>query len=179
MESKQALLYKHNRIFNNARKKKIAIDMLERYTGSSLKQFRKQIILTNFDYYIERFKTIGDAEWTKGSAMNAAHSAEKDVSIIDFSIGSPNAALIIELLSVVEPMAVLFLGMCGGLHRSLKVGDFVLPMAAIRDEGASKHFMPEQVPALPTFKINKFVSQITVEKGFDYRTGVVHTSDLS
>jgi len=77
----------------------------------------------------------------------------------------------------VEPKAVLLLGMCGGLHRSLKVGDFILPTAAIRDEGTSKHFMPPQVPALPTFKIQKFISQIIIEKGLDYRTGVSHTTD--
>jgi AMP nucleosidase len=177
MQSKQKELYHDNRTFNNERKHKIAVDMLERYTGSDLAQFNKQIILTNFDYYIERFKVMPGTVATKGSAMNAAHNEEKNVSIIDFSIGSPNAALIIELLSVVNPNAVLFLGMCGGLHRSLKVGDFVLPMAAIRDEGASKHFMPPQVPALPTFKVQKFVSQIIVEKGLDYRTGVVHTTD--
>lgn len=177
MQSKQAQLYTNNRTFNNQFKHKIAVDMLERYTGSDLKDFRKQIILTNFDYYIERFKMMSGTTSSKGSMMNVAHSKEKDVSIIDFSMGSPNAALIIELLSVVEPTAVLFLGMCGGLHRSLKVGDFILPMAAIRDEGASIHFMPQQVPALPTFKIQKFVSQIIVEKGLDYRTGVVHTTD--
>ncbi len=175
--SKQESLYKDNRIFSNAHKKKIAKDMLERYTGSLVSEFRKQIILTNFDYYVERFKLFPDAVVRKGSAMNVAHSAQKDVSIIDFSIGSPNAALIIELLSVIEPKAVLFLGMCGGLHRSLKVGDFILPVAAIRDEGASRHFMPGQVPALPTFKIQKFISQIIMEKGYDYRTGVVHTTD--
>ncbi len=177
MESKQAQLYKNDRIFNNKRKHKIAQDMLERYTGSPYQQFRKQIVLTNFNYYLEHFTKNMSATLTKGSAMQAAHSPSKDVSLIDFSIGSPNAALIIELLSVTEPTAVLFLGMCGGLHRSLKKGDFILPMAAIRDEGASKHFMLPQVPALPTFKVQKFVSQIVVEKGLDYRTGVVHTTD--
>ncbi len=177
MQSKQARLYQNNRIFNNVNKHQIALDMLERYTGSFVKTFRQQIILTNFDYYIERFKMFPDAVATRGSAMSCAHSAEKDVSIINFSIGSPNAALIIELVSVIEPKAVLLLGMCGGLHRSLKVGDFVLPMAAIRDDGASQHFMPKQVPALPTFKVQKFVSQIIAEKGYDYRTGVIHTTD--
>lgn len=175
--SKQHQLYVDNRIFNNTAKKKIAVDMLERYTGSAIGDFRKQIILTNFDYYVERFKKFPDAVATKGSAMNVAHSKSQDVSIVDFSIGSPNAALIIELLSVLDPTAVLFLGMCGGLHRSLKVGDFILPIAAIRDDGASRHFMPTQVPALPTFKVQKFVSQIIVEQGLDYRTGVVHTTD--
>jgi AMP nucleosidase len=166
-----------NRIYANAKKRKIAEDMLERYTGSPLSHFRKQIILTNFDYYLDRFDKLCGTERCKGSAMSVVHSKSADVSIIDFSIGSPTAALIIELLSTIEPTAVLLLGMCGGLHRSLKVGDFFVPTAAIRDEGASRHFMPAQVPALPTFKIQKFVSQIIVEKGLDYRTGVVHTTD--
>jgi AMP nucleosidase len=175
--SAQAKLYQKNRIFNNEHKRRIAVDMLERYTGSDLKSFRKQIILTNFHYYIERFRNFPNTTYHKGSAWDCCHNDDMEVSIVNFSIGSPNAALCIELLSVVEPKCVLFLGMCGGLHRSLKKGDFILPTAAIRDEGASKHFMPAQVPALPTFKVQKFVSQMIVEKGLDYRTGVVHTTD--
>ncbi len=167
----------NNRIHTNKKKYKIARDILERYTGSSVESFRKQIILTNFHYYLDRFNDLCGSSRTHGSAMGVVHSEKTDVSIIDFSIGSPTAALIIEVLAVVEPKAVLLLGMCGGLHRSLKVGDFILPTAAIRDEGASRHFMPPQVPALPTFKIQKFVSQIVVEQGMDYRTGVVHTTD--
>jgi AMP nucleosidase len=181
---KEALLQKNpfiipnnNRIYTNQLKSKIAHDMLERYTGSAPERFRKQIILTNFDYYMERFQMICGDERTQGSMMSAIHSDRADVSIVDFSMGSPTAALIIELMATTDPKAVLFLGLCGGLHRSLQVGDFILPTAAIRDEGASKHFMPPQVPALPTFKIHKFVSQIIVEKGLDYRTGVVHTTD--
>jgi AMP nucleosidase len=165
------------RVYSNPKKRKIARDMLERYTGSPPDTFQKSIILTNFGYYLDRFHaTVGD-ERTQGSAMGVVHSKKAGVSVIDFSIGSPTAALIIELVSSIDPTAVLLLGMCGGLHRSLKVGDFILPTAAIRDEGASRHFMPAQVPALPTFKIQKFVSQILVENGMDYRTGVVHTTD--
>lgn len=166
-----------NRIYNNENKAKIARDMLERYTGSEIGQFRKHIILTNFEYYMSRFETLCGDSKTRGSAVSVVHSERADVSIVNFSIGAPMAALIIELISVVDPKAVLFLGMCGGLHRSLKKGDFILPTAAIRDEGASQHFMPKQVPALPTFKIQKFVSQMLVEKGLDYRTGVIHTTD--
>ncbi len=166
-----------NRVYVNKAKQKIASDMLERYTGSPVKDFRKQIILTNFHHYIERFHKICGDKRSQGSAMGVVHSEKADVSIVDFSIGSPTAALIIELLSAVDPKAVLLLGMCGGLHRTLKVGDFILPTASIRDEGVSRHFMPPQVPALPTFKIQKFVSQILVEGGHDYRTGVVHSTD--
>jgi AMP nucleosidase len=182
---KQSSLYKgnpfitptFNRTYNNPKKAKIARDMLERYTGSAVSKFKKQIILTNFEYYIERFHSLCGTEKTRGSAMTVVHSDSADVTIVNFSIGSPMAALAMELISVVEPKAVLFLGMCGGLHRSLKKGDFIVPTAAIRDEGASIHFMPRQVPALPTFKIQKFVSEIVVGNGFDYRTGVIHTMD--
>jgi AMP nucleosidase len=166
-----------NRIYANEKKAKIAKDILERYTGSPAGEFRKQIILTNFEYYLERFHTLCGTRRYKGSAMQVVHSESADVSIVDFSIGSPTAALIIEVLSTIDPKAVLLLGMCGGLHRTLKVGDFVLPTAAIRDEGVSRHFLPPQVPALPTFKIQKFISDVVVEKGYDYRTGVVHTTD--
>jgi len=167
-----------NLIYNNAEKWRIGRGILERYTGTSPEDFQKQILLTNFEYYMERFAVLcGDAVTTRGSAMTATHSAEKGVSIINFSVGSPVAAIIIEVLATADPKATLFLGMAGGLHRSLQVGDFILPTAAIRDEGASRHFMPPQVPALPTFKVQKFVSQIVVEKGLDYRTGVVHTTD--
>ena len=167
-----------NLIYANPEKWKIAADILERYTGTAPEDFQKQIILTNFGHYMKRFSTLcDDTTSTEGSAMTASHSKKMGVSIIDFSIGSPVAALIIEILATAEPKAVLFLGIVGGLHRSLKVGDFILPTAAIRDEGASRHFMPQQVPALPTFKIQKFVSQMLLENGHDYRTGVVHTTD--
>ena len=88
------------------------------------------------------------------------------------------AALIGELLAVIEPKAVLFLGLAGAVHSSLNVGDFVLPIASIRGEGVSGHFLPPQVPALPTFKIQKFVSQILVEHGLEYRTGTIHSTDF-
>ena len=164
-------------IYRNREKQRIARDMLERYTGGSLEDFHKYIVLTNFNKYLHVFSEKCEAPIHTGSVMSVVHGHSLNVSMIDFKIGAPTAALIIEILSVVEPQAVLFLGMCGGLHHSLEVGDFILPMAAIRDEGVSRHFIPTQVPSLPTFKIQKFVSQILVENGHDYRTGVVHTTD--
>ncbi|MFZ9000233.1 MAG: AMP nucleosidase [Bacteriovoracaceae bacterium] len=163
----------------NLEKAKIAKDMLERYTGHKFKDFQQQIILTNFHYYVERFNEIvPDPIYTQGSAFKASSSKKEQVTIIEFGVGSAMAALIGELMSAVGPRAVLFLGLAGAVHRSLEVGDFVLPIASIRAEGVSKHFLPPQVPALPTFKIQKFVSQILVENGYEYRTGTIHSTDL-
>jgi len=164
-----------NRIHTNVEKEKIARDMLERYTGHKIKDFQKQIILTNFHYYLERFNAItGDAKATKGASFQASSSKKSKVSIIEFGVGPAMAALVGELVATIKPKAVLFLGLCGAVHPSLEVGDFVLPIASIRGEGVSGHFLPPQVPALPTFKIQKFVSQILVKNGHDYRTGTIH-----
>ncbi len=169
---------RHRRIHGNEEKRKIAQDMLERYTGHNIEDFQKQIILTNFHYYVERFNALlPDSHYTQGSAFKASSSAKAQVTIIEFGVGSAMAALIGELLAVVEPKAVLFLGLAGGVHPSLEVGDFVLPIASIRGEGVTQHFLPDQVPALPTFKVQKFVSQILVEHGLEYRTGTIHSTD--
>ncbi len=172
------LLMISRRIHGNEEKRKIAVDMIERYTGHELGDFQQQIILTNFHYYVERFNALlDDTVYTVGSAFKASSSKKAKVTIIEFGVGSAMAALIGELLAVVNPKAVLFLGMCGAVHPSLKVGDFILPIASIRAEGVSAHFLPKQVPALPTFKIQKFVSQILVENGHEYRTGTIHSTD--
>ena len=177
LEAKRAAL-RARRIHWNEDKKQIAIDMLERYTGHDFEDFQEQIILTNFHYYIERFNhLLDDHHYTQGSAFKASSSKKAKVTIIEFGVGAAMAALIGELLSVVQPKAVLFLGMAGAVHPSLKVGDFVLPIASIRAEGVTEHFLPKQVPALPTFKVQKFVSQILVEHGYDYRTGTIHSTD--
>ncbi|TDJ08715.1 MAG: AMP nucleosidase [Deltaproteobacteria bacterium] len=165
----------NNRIHSNAEKEKVARDMLERYTGHKIKDFEKQIILTNFRYYLERFNAItGDAKVTKGVSFQAASSKKYKVTIIEFGVGPAMAALVGELVAVTKPKAVLFLGLCGAVHPSLNIGDFILPIASIRGEGVSGHFLPPQVPALPTFKVQKFVSQILVKRGLDYRTGTIH-----
>ncbi len=177
LEMKKAAL-RARRIHWNEDKRKIAIDMLERYTGHDFGDFQEQIILTNFHYYVERFNALLDDHiYTQGSAFKASSSKKAKVTIIEFGVGAAMAALIGELISVVRPKAVLFLGLAGSVHPSLKVGDFVLPIASIRAEGVTEHFLPREVPALPTFKVQKFVSQILLEHGHDYRTGTIHSTD--
>ena len=99
------------------------------------------------------------------------------LTIINFGIGSANAATIMDLLSARQPKGVLFLGKCGGLKKSTEIGHFILPIAAIRGEGTSDDYFPPEVPALPSFKLHKFVSDKIVQQGHDYRTGVVYTTN--
>ncbi len=165
------------RTWNNPKKRAIAKDMLARYSGCDPDKISKYIILTNFEYYIEKFSKRYNAKIYSGSALSVATAENPDISMICFNIGAPMSALVIEMISSIEPTSVVMLGMCGGLHRDLKIGDLFLPMAAIRDEGTSAHYLPIQVPALPTFTIQKYLSQVIVEKKLNYFAGVVHTTD--
>lgn len=157
-------------------KKEIVDDWLPRYTGRALKDFSKYILLTNFEYYVELFsETYGVPIIGEDKTMpNVSHNG---ITLINFGMGSPNAATIVDLLSAIEPEAILFLGKCGGLKAKNSVGDYILPIAAIKGEGTSDDYMPHEVPALPAFSLQKACSKIIVRHERQYYTGVVYTTN--
>ena len=155
----------------------IAKNWLPRYTGMPLEKFGEYILVTNFKNYVEKFSERFSVEiHGEGRAMQAATNPN-GLTIINFGMGSPNAATIMDLLVAVNPKGVLFLGKCGGLKDSSEIGNFILPIGAIRGDGTSNDYFPPEVPALPSFKLHKFVSDIIVEKQSDYRTGVIFTTN--
>jgi len=155
----------------------IARNWLPRYTGMPLDRFGDYILLTNFQNYVARFaEKFGCEICGEGKAMQASTNSA-GLTIINFGIGAANAATIMDLLSARHPRGVLFLGKCGGLKKSTEIGHFILPIAAIRGEGASNDYFAPEVPALPSFKLHKFVSEKIAARNLDYRTGVVYTTN--
>jgi len=155
----------------------IARNWLPRYTGMSLDNFGDYILLTNFRNYLLNFAAKFECDiYGEDKPMQAATNGN-GLTIINFGIGSANAATIMDLLSARQPRGVLFLGKCGGLKKSTEIGRFILHIAALRGEGTSDDYFPPQVPALPSFKLHKFVSEKIVEHGYEYRTGVVYTTN--
>ncbi|MCL2028004.1 MAG: AMP nucleosidase [Bacteroidales bacterium] len=156
-------------------KKEIVDNWLPRYTGASLEQFGEYIILVNFYEYVSRFaEKFGTEIFGVGRAMQCA--THDNITIINFGMGSPNAATIMDLLSAINPKAVLFLGKCGGLKKT-QIGDFILPIAAIRGEGTSRDYFPKEVPALPAFSLQKAVSTTIRDYNKDYWTGTIYTTN--
>ena len=155
----------------------IAKDWLPRYTGMPIDTFGDYILLTNFGNYVEQFAAKFDCDiYGEGKPMQAATNSS-GLSIINFGIGSANAATVMDLLSARDPKGVLFLGKCGGLKGSTEIGNFILPIGAIRGEGTSSDYFPPEVPALPSFKLHKFVSECLVKRELEYRTGVIYTTN--
>jgi AMP nucleosidase len=157
-------------------REEIVKNWLPRYTGLALEDFGKYILLTNFDEYIELFASIFGVE-VKGKDKPMPNATANNITIINFGMGSANAATIMDLLSAVEPSAVLFLGKCGGLKKKNELGDLILPIAAIRGDGTSNDYFPPEVPALPAFNLRKAVSTTIRDHHLDYWTGTVYSTN--
>jgi AMP nucleosidase len=142
-----------------------------------LDEFGDHVLLTNFDDYLVKFADLFNCDIKGENRPMQAATNSHGLTIINFGIGSPNAATIMDLLIARQPKGALFLGKCGGLKKSAEIGKFILPIAAIRGEGTGDDYFPPQVPALPSFKLHKFVSEKIVARGFEYRTGVVYTTN--
>lgn len=157
-------------------KEEIVENWLPRYTGEKLENFGKYILLTNFSNYVKMF-----AEWNKvkviGEDRPMQCATADNITIINFGMGSPTAATVMDLLTAIEPKAVLFLGKCGGLKKRHNIGDLILPIAAIRGEGTSDDYFPKEVPALPAFALQKAVSTTIRDYEVDYWTGTVYTTN--
>ena len=157
-------------------KNEIVDNWLPRYTGKKLEDFSDYILLTNFQDYVDRFAQRYEVP-VDGGDKNMPSATAEGITIINFGMGSPNAATIMDLLSAIKPRSVLFLGKCGGLKRKNKLGDLILPIAAIRSEGTSNDYLPPEVPALPAFNLQRAVSHILRNAEQDYWTGVVFTTN--
>jgi AMP nucleosidase len=154
----------------------IVANWLPRYTGLPLEGFGRNILLTNFPQYLNLFAEMNNVEIAGGDTPMPSATAD-GITMINFSMGSANAATVMDLLSAVSPQAVLFLGKCGSTRANIGIGDLILPIAAIRGEGTSNDYLPPEVPALPAFALQKAVSAAIRDRTRDYWTGVVYTTN--
>lgn len=150
---------------------------LERYTNCRLEDFCEFVLITNFKSYAKAFKNVTKGAYAEGN-FRVVHAPSINCSLIDFGIGSPQAALIINCLAYLDQLkAVIMLGMCGGIDDTLEIGDFVIPSAAIRGEGTSRHYIPPEFPAIPTSSVNLFCIGALRKKKMDAKCGIVYTTD--
>ncbi|UOG76598.1 AMP nucleosidase [Hymenobacter tibetensis] len=157
-------------------KSDIVENWLPRYTGVPLKEFGQYILLTNFINYVHMFAEQFGVE-VNGLDKPMQTATAGGITIINFGMGSPMAATVMDLISAVKPKAALFLGKCGGLKSKTKLGDLILPIAAIRGEGTSDDYLPAEIPALPSFRLQRAVSSMIKKHEKDYWTGTVYTTN--
>ena len=159
-------------------KTQVALETLERYSGSKSHEFCSNLLITNFPKYVEYFAKSRALKIYEGAMFKVAHSIKEDISILDFKIGSPAAALVIDTCSFLPVRAALFLGMCGGLRRRYKIGEYLVPVASIRGEGTSDYYFPPEVPALANFLVQKAVTDIMEMEKASYHIGTTYTTNM-
>jgi AMP nucleosidase len=157
----------------------IAKGTLERYSGSDIEDFCSYLLFTNFSYYMKKFTEIYQVPLIQGSMFTVAHVPQLDITLIDFKLGTASAALTVDLCSFLpNAKAALMLGMCGGLRRHYKIGDYFLPVAAIRGEGTSDFYFPPEVPALSNFLMQRATSEVLDLEKVNYHIGISHTTNI-
>jgi AMP nucleosidase len=159
------------------REEAVARDTLERYCGSPASEFQPFLLLTNFPRYVQYFAESRKLETSEGSMFKVAHSPKEHITILDFKIGSPAAALVVDLCAHLPIKASILLGMCGGLRDHYKVGEFFVPIAGIRGEGTSDFYFPSEVPAMANFIVQKAATTILEEDHIPYHIGITHTTN--
>lgn len=173
MESNQELAAEQEHLLQE----RIAHDTLERYSGSLIKDYQPYILLTNFSRYVHYFAESRQVPVIEGSTFKVAHSPSEKISILDFKIGSPAAALVVDLCAFLPVRACVLLGMCGGLRRRYQVGDYFVPVASIRGEGTSDFYFASEVPSLANFLVQKNVTNVLDEEKATYHVGITHTTN--
>ena len=157
---------------------RIALETLERYSGCKADEFSSNIIITNFPKYVDYFAKARGVEIYEGAMFKTAHCKDENITILDFKIGSPAAALVVDICSFLPIQTAIFLGMCGGLRRRYKVGEYLLPIASIRAEGTSDYYFPPDVPALANFLMQKAVSDVMEMEKAAYHVGITYTTNM-
>jgi len=157
-------------------KEEIVENWLPRYTGVRIEEFGHYILLVNFSNYVHLFAEQNKVE-VRGKDKPMMSATANNITIINFGMGSASAATVMDLLTAINPVAVLFLGKCGGLKKKNQIGDLILPIAAIRGEGTSNDYLPPEVPALPAFNLQKAISYSIRLQDMDYWTGTVYTTN--
>src|SRR3972149_7026098 len=160
------------------REEEFAKETLERYSGSSVSEFQSNLLLTNFPKYVDYFGETRKVRVLEGSMFKVAHDPKEKISILDFKIGSPAAALVVDLCSFLPIKSSVLLGMCGGLRRRYQVGDYLVPVASIRGEGTSDFYFPGEVPALANFLMQKAVTEILEQDQSVYHIGITFTTNM-
>jgi AMP nucleosidase len=157
--------------------KQVALETLERYSGSVATDFQPYILLTNFPSYVEHFAKVHKCKILEGSMFKIAHCPKLSITMLDFRIGSPAAALIVDLCSFLPCYALLLLGMCGGLRTDYQIGEYFVPIASIRGDGTSDFYFPAEVPAMANFTVQKKVSELLEQEKAHFHLGIAHTTN--
>ena len=92
-------------------------------------------------------------------------------------LGAPLAAMGMEKMIAMGAKRIWVLGCCGSLQPDLRIGDLILPVGALSDEGTSRHYPIGDNAPKTDENLNAVLEKALANRGEDLRKGNVWTTD--
>jgi AMP nucleosidase len=160
----------------------LSIDRLQHYTGTSAEAFQRYVLLTNYSWHVEEFRTalpdsIGpDSDGRQMPAWHHMLPGRAGLTMVNIGVGPSNAKTITDHLAVLRPDLVLMIGHCGGLRNHQEIGDLVLATAYMRDDRVLDDVLPLSVPVVSNHTLNTLLLDEIAARGLRSRMGIVFTT---
>ena len=151
--------------------------------GCEPEDISEVLILTPYDSTLEDLKSRADRVKEFGGFC-AGFTGQFNGSrgtVLNSRIGSPAASDCAYYLRFTPCRIIIYTGLIGSLQPDVRVGDIVVPTAALRGEGASKYYVDEAYPTVADFRLLRIISAV-IEKAFldtetELHYGPIYTTD--
>lgn len=161
--------------------RKAVIEPSEQITADS---FPEHCVLCFFNEVVSDIRAETDAKnifedkWEDGlqQIFQLTHR-DQLVAFCMCPVGAPKAAAILEEVIALGATKVIACGGAGVLDRAVKVGDIIIPTAAVRDEGTSYHYLPPSREIAADPDVIVAVESILIEHHIPFQKAKTWTTD--
>jgi uridine phosphorylase len=116
------------------------------------------------------------AENREYRVVNASYDG-RELTLCSTGIGCPSAAIAVEELSNVGVETFVRVGTTGALQEGIEIGDMVVATGAAKDEGTTKRYEEETVPAVPDYEVLSALVDSSKENDEDVHVGAIASDD--
>jgi purine-nucleoside phosphorylase len=102
---------------------------------------------------------------------------ETGLSLAGPFLGAPQAAMVMEKIIALGAERICLFGWCGSLQPDLEIGDLVIPLHAIAEEGTSKHYPIGKRKPNTDSGLNRILERALERDGLPFRKGTLWTTD--
>jgi nucleoside phosphorylase len=93
-------------------------------------------------------------------------------------VGAPYATMVLENMIAWGASKIIFLGWCGSISEKVKIGDIIVPGAAIIDEGTSRHYQNDDtLLSHPSEKMKTHLKAELDQSQIHFHSGTVWSTD--
>ena len=101
----------------------------------------------------------------------------KTVTVTSTGIGGASLVIALEELIRCGGRTFIRTGSCGACREGIRLGDLILSSGAVREEGASRMYLPPEYPAVPHSGLLARAETLCRKEGYPVHTGITRSHD--